>query len=177
MNAAYAPPEWHDFFLAVSGAGAALAGLVFVALSINLREIIRGDGLVGRAGEAVTLLVSIVLVGLFGLAPDIIPSVLGGLIAIVGIAIWGLVTRGRWQGRAQIGKESISDGKGHAGPTREQWFWTLVVGEAGTVPFIVAGISLAAGIGGGLYWLLPGAAFLLVAAMLDAWVLLVEIVR
>jgi len=32
----YRPEQWHDFFLMVGGAAAALTGLVFVALSLNL---------------------------------------------------------------------------------------------------------------------------------------------
>ena len=32
----YQPTEWHDFFLVTGGGAAALAGLVFVAMSINL---------------------------------------------------------------------------------------------------------------------------------------------
>src|SRR5436309_2531217 len=34
---------WHDFFLMVGGGAAALAGLVFVAMSINLKTIVQ-DG-------------------------------------------------------------------------------------------------------------------------------------
>ncbi len=177
MSAAYAPEQWHDFFLAVSGAGAALAGLVFVALSINLREIIRGNGLVSRAGEAVTLLIAVVIVGMLGLAPDVSAGILGLLIAVTGVTLVVVVTRARIRARALVDRPALDDPGGHVGPTREQWFWTLVVGEAGTVPIAVAGISLAAGVGGGLYWLVPGVAFALIASMLDAWVLLVEIVR
>lgn len=36
---AYQPEQWHDFFLATSGAAAALAGLLFVALSLHMRFI------------------------------------------------------------------------------------------------------------------------------------------
>lgn len=36
---AYQPEPWHDFFLASSGAAAALAGLLFVALSLHLRYV------------------------------------------------------------------------------------------------------------------------------------------
>ena len=32
----YKPTEWHDFFLETGGGASALAGLVFVAMSINL---------------------------------------------------------------------------------------------------------------------------------------------
>lgn len=32
----YQPDQWHDYFIAVGGASAALTGLVFVAMSLNL---------------------------------------------------------------------------------------------------------------------------------------------
>jgi modulator of FtsH protease len=38
---AYRPDEWRDFFLMVGGAAAALTGLVFVALSLNLDVVVR----------------------------------------------------------------------------------------------------------------------------------------
>jgi hypothetical protein len=39
LPATYTPELWHDFFVMVGGAAAALTGLVFVALSINLTTI------------------------------------------------------------------------------------------------------------------------------------------
>ena len=38
----YRPEEWHDFFIMLGGAAAALTGLVFVALSVNL-AVVMGD--------------------------------------------------------------------------------------------------------------------------------------
>lgn len=35
------PDQWHDFFVMVGGAAAALTGLVFVALSLNLEIVVR----------------------------------------------------------------------------------------------------------------------------------------
>ncbi len=35
----YRPEQWHDFFVMVGGGAAALTGLVFVALSLNLESI------------------------------------------------------------------------------------------------------------------------------------------
>jgi modulator of FtsH protease len=37
----YRPDQWHDFFIMVGGAAAALTGLVFVALSLNLEIVVR----------------------------------------------------------------------------------------------------------------------------------------
>lgn len=39
----YRPEQWHDYFVMVGGAAAALTGLVFVALSLNL--VILGDAM------------------------------------------------------------------------------------------------------------------------------------
>jgi hypothetical protein len=36
----YKPELWHDFFVMVGGGAAALAGLVFVAMSINLKGVV-----------------------------------------------------------------------------------------------------------------------------------------
>jgi modulator of FtsH protease len=36
----YHPEQWHDFFIMVGGAAAVLTGLVFVALSLDLRTIV-----------------------------------------------------------------------------------------------------------------------------------------
>jgi hypothetical protein len=49
--------------------------------------------------------------------------------------------------------------------------------QGSSLPMIVGGLSLMAGSGEGLYWLIAGAIVSLIAALLDAWVLLVEIKR
>jgi hypothetical protein len=53
----------------------------------------------------------------------------------------------------------------------------VVVTQAAILPMVVAGVSLLVEAGGGLYWLVPGVAFSLVVAVVNAWVLLVEVVR
>jgi len=74
---AYSAAEWESLFVAEAGASAALAGLLFVALSINLERILKGSGLPGRAGEAIVLLLTVLVVSTFGLVPGQSPRVLG----------------------------------------------------------------------------------------------------
>ena len=54
---------------------------------------------------------------------------------------------------------------------------SVVVTQAATLPMVVAGVSLLLAAGGGLYWIVPGVSFSLVVANVNAWVLLVEVVR
>jgi modulator of FtsH protease len=46
-----------------------------------------------------------------------------------------------------------------------------------SIAFIVGGVSLVAGVGGGLYWVLAAVMLVFVSASVNAWVLLVEIMR
>ena len=52
---------------------------------------------------------------------------------------------------------------------------TPIVISSGSVT--VAGITLLAGGGGGLYWLVPGVLGALIGGLANTWVLLVEILR
>ena len=49
--------------------------------------------------------------------------------------------------------------------------------QLATLPVIVAGASLLARSGGGLYWLVPAFVLLLGVGVINAWVLLIEILR
>ncbi|HEY6636935.1 MAG TPA: hypothetical protein VIZ61_04550 [Solirubrobacterales bacterium] len=61
---AYDPSEWTDLFVASAGASAALAGLVFVAVPINIDRILRFPGLPERALETVLLGLAVVITAL-----------------------------------------------------------------------------------------------------------------
>jgi hypothetical protein len=50
----YKPAEWHDFFVMTGGGAAALAGLVFVAVSINLDAVVGNPAHRGRAINMLT---------------------------------------------------------------------------------------------------------------------------
>jgi modulator of FtsH protease len=50
---AYQPEQWHDLFVATAGAAAALAGLIFVAVSINLEQILKYPALPPRGSRSI----------------------------------------------------------------------------------------------------------------------------
>jgi modulator of FtsH protease len=129
---AYSTAEWQGLFIAEAGASAALAGLLFVAISINLARILQGAGLPGRAGEAIVLLVAVLVISTLALVPGQSPTVLGAELLAAGLVAWSVR---------------------------------------------VAAVSLLLRAGGRLYWLVPGVVLCLVVAVLDAWVLLIEILR
>src|SRR5215210_848044 len=83
---AYTASEWGDFFVASAGASAALTGLVFVAVSINIERILRYPGLPERALETVLLLPGVVVVSLLGLVPGQSRTALGAELLAEGIA-------------------------------------------------------------------------------------------
>jgi modulator of FtsH protease len=60
---------WSDFFAAEVGASAALAGLLFVAVSINLRQILKFPHLPTRALEALATLLCVLVISTFALVP------------------------------------------------------------------------------------------------------------
>jgi hypothetical protein len=160
------PGLWHEYFLATAGAGAALAGLVFVAFSINLKAILAMPGVTGRGAEALVLLLSPTFVAIVGLWPADTVSRIGIAIAVVGFVLWLVVT----------GIEIVSL-RTPSTTNAFQRLFRIVLAQLGTIPTIVAGASLAMGVGLGLDYLVISAIFALAAGLIGAWVLLVEILR
>lgn len=165
MGAAYDVGPWSNFFFAEVGASAALVGLLFVAVSINLSKIIAAPALPGRAFEALALLVMVLLVASFGLVPGQSTTALGLEILITSIVTWWVTVWIQWRAPRDPGAPIV-------------WMLSRVITtQVATLPMIVAGASMLATTGGGLYWALAGVLAAFVAALIDAWVLLVEIQR
>jgi hypothetical protein len=160
----FEPEAWSEYFVATAGIGAALAGLVFVAFSINLREILKYPSLVGRGGEALAVLLSIAVVAVVGLWPAT-PGLVGLGLMLTGLVFWGFVVQ--TQVRARHATEVSTDRK----------VVRAAFGQVATVPTILAGVSLMAGVGPGLDLVILGTIGSLAAGVFGAWVLLVEILR
>jgi hypothetical protein len=152
------------------GATAALSGLIFVALSVNIRAVLSADEkegqnfLTGRALEALVVLLLILAICVVALTPTIARDVLAAF--ILGTAACSAISPIRAL-RAAHAIDSI--GKGPA----------VRVLMAGTLTFtlLAGGVTLAARHGGGLDWLPAAFVIGIAIAAVNAWVLLVEILR
>jgi hypothetical protein len=164
--ASYDASPWHEFGVAAAGSAAALAGLVFVAVSINLDRILAYPWLPDRVGETVVLLVAVLVESLLVLAPGQSRVALGAEVLVIGAATWAAVTAAHVRLRR------------HRGPTvAAQRRVRVVAGQLASLPALIAGVSLLVHAGGGLYWLFAGVALSVLAAVFNAWVLLIEIAR
>ena len=157
--------EWSNFLIAEAGAAAALTGLIFVAVSINLAKILEFPGVSTRAGEALLLLLGVLLVCSLALVPNPSDKALGIELLATGIILWAVVT---------VRHITFRFPPGH------MWWWfamRVTLSQLATIPFCVAGASLLFHWRGAMFWLVPGCLFSFVAGVYSAWVLLVEILR
>src|SRR3712207_9418766 len=74
----------------MAGAAAALLGLLFVAVSINLEQVLRIAWLPLRAGETLGVLVALLTTAVFVLVPGQSPTALGLELAGAGFLLIGL---------------------------------------------------------------------------------------
>ena len=100
------------------------------------------------------------------LVPGQSRTALGTELLVVGLVAWSILV--------VIHVRAL---RGRVGPTPTRLGARVVMTQAAALPFLVAAVSLLLEAGGGLYWLVPGVLFCLVVAVLDAWVLLIEILR
>jgi tetrahydromethanopterin S-methyltransferase subunit E len=159
---------WKDFFIAAAGASAALAGLVMVALSVNLEPILKHFHLPARAAASITTLVLVLVTSMAALMPQSIWA-LGMEVLILGIFAWTLQL---WATRQDIAAQKKYDR-----PRYEAMVQTFT-GQIQTLPFIIGSILLFVTHGGeGLYWFGIGTLLVFIFAVQNAWVLLIEIRR
>ena len=161
---AYDSAAWHDLFVAILGAAAALEGLLFVAVSLNLEQILKLKALPPLAARSLGTLLAILLMSVLILTPGQSRVVLGVEITALGLilTVAMLVSTTRTHLRA------------------ERWQWAVSafgLSTAASLPMLVAGITLTLGRGGGLYWALVEVIAGFSISIYYAWVLLVEILR
>ncbi len=158
---------WTDFYVAAVGGAAALAGLLVVAVSINIVKIMSFPLLPGRAAQTILTIGGALVIASLGLFPAQSILVFGGETFVISLVILGTGLR---QFRAAILRRESGD------PIT----WTLLPVAMDVVtqaPTFVGSILLIAGHDAGFYWIGAGIILSFISALENGWVLLVEILR
>ncbi len=158
---------WSNFIVAQVGASAALLGLLFVGVSLNLTKILSFSSLPNRALVAMTLLVAILLTSTMLLIPSQPAVAVGSEILFAGFIAWLMGTLLEVK-RLRAGREMVKVSNLVA---------NMIVFQLATLPYIVAGLILVTGNTNGLYWFSAAVVVSLLKVVIDAWVLLIEINR
>ena len=165
---AYSNGAWSDFALGQVGASAALLGLVFVGLSINLRAVIRDPGVVNRAAEAVVLLGTVLATSTAVLLPGQTRLALATELVVLGASVAASVAALQRGIRDSARKSSVP---------RATIVLRRTSGLGAPALVILTGASLLVESGGGLYWWPAAIVLAYLGALTGAWVLLVEVLR
>jgi hypothetical protein len=157
---------WHDFFVASVSSAAALTGLIFVGVSINITRILSFPKLPDRALLSIILLLNIFVISALMLIPRQSYLLVGTEVSIIAVGTYGFVT-----------KMDIGIYKNTDSVYKKQYLVSMVYNQLSLLPYIAAGVAIFIWKGNGIYWLIPGIIISFIKAVADAWVLLVEINR
>jgi cation transport ATPase len=159
--------DWSNFFLGELGAAAALAGLLFVSLSVNQARILQLGRIADRGLEALAMLLLVVVVASLPLVPGQSVRLLGSEILAVAAAI--LVVTVRLQ---QVYLRQLES------QYRRRSRQMVAINRTAVTVIALAGLALLwRGDTIGLYLLPAGILLSFFAAGASAWVLLIEINR
>jgi len=163
----YLPDAWANFFIAAAGAAAALAGLVIVAISVNIQQILKYSHLPARAAGTISALILILVSSMAGLIHQ------DSTAFALEILLFGI---GAWIMQLRSNRQAFVAGKQFQRPQWESLLET-VLGQIQTLPFIIGSILLLQANGQGIYWIAAGVIAIFICSVMNVWVLLVEILR
>jgi hypothetical protein len=166
VTVAYLASEWSGFGEAVATASAALAGLLFIAVSINLKRILEFPSLPTRAGQTLIMFVTPLIAALLVITPGQGRDALAVEFIATGLTI----------GSIQLYLDLHTD-RGEEDTLYRRLVSVLVPATFTCGCLVLAGVTLAAQAGGGLYWLVPSVLSGIIFGLANVWVLLVEILR
>jgi hypothetical protein len=166
MSAAYNAGAWSGFGESVATAAAALAGLLFIAVSINLRQILDMEGVPSRAAQTLILFGTPLVTAILVVVPSQSRLPLGLELLATGLVI----------GTAQTYLD-LKTVRNEAETTQRRLIGRVFPALISCGCLVIAGATLIGQAGGGLYWLVPSVIAAIVFGLSNVWVLLVEILR
>ena len=166
MDDAYKSDAWQALFGAVGAASAALTGLLFVGLSINLERVVGTPEHLARAREILGQLLSLLVLSIILLIPGQNRLVLGAELILLGAILAGVSTFLHGQTLQRIRPER-----------RARWGVRVAIFHVGTLAIPIAGGSLMLGHYGGLFWLVLTVLIYFLWSSINAWTLVVHAAR
>jgi modulator of FtsH protease len=164
------PEGWGEFGVGATGATAALAGLLIVAISVNVKAILSSRVATHGASSTIASLVLALVASLLLLFPRQPMPALGVELAVALLLPLALQVRSivSAAGDRRAGAEGVSGG-----------VLAAIAGLAALqfAPFVIAVVLLIMASGIGVYALAAGVVLVVVASMVTAWALLVEVLR
>jgi hypothetical protein len=157
---------WNDFFVSTAGAASALAGLIFVGVSISLTKILATKSLPDRALISICLLLIILLLSLIFLIPNQSTFPRNGEVVLLSFIGWITVT-----------KIDVNIFREKEKQYKMSYLFNLSFNQIALLSYIVGAIILLLHGDTGIYWIVGGVIVSFFKAVLDAWVLLIEINR
>lgn len=150
MNAGNDPAAWQNFYIMIGTANAAITGLLFVALSLHLKQILAHTVYRPRAIVVLVVLTTQIVISAIVLAPQ--PRDLMGW-EILALNVFFLVLNVRYRAPARITAGSAL---------------TIAI----RVIYVLASVSLITGVGGGFYVLGGILTLTVVRSISNCWTLL-----
>lgn len=158
--------DWGDFNLALVGATAALAGLVIVAASVNIAEIVKAPALTARLGTAISSLVLALVVSALGLVPDLDGAFYGAVAVLASLVAATFAVDAARRIAADRSPQNRSRGL------------KSVLGFLVPAAYAVGGALVISGaMAAGATAFAFGALLSIVVALMISWIVLVEVLR
>jgi hypothetical protein len=158
--------QWANYFIATASAAAALTGLIFVSVSLNLKMILSMIHLPGRALGSLVLMANILIVSSFCLIPKQSLLWLGIEVLVLGIGVWLILT-----------SLDVQMYRGVEKLYKPHYLQNIYFSQFAIIPYPAAAICFILNLGIAPYLLVAGVTFSFIKSLLDSWVLLVEINR
>jgi modulator of FtsH protease len=166
VNAAAAIVGWSDFFTGASASSAALPGLLFVTLSINLEPILKSRGLTSRASESMLLPGAALVVSLLGLMPGITALQFGATTLATAAVAWGMPMLSQLRALATGQHQKL-----------RYEVARFAMRQFAALPLAAGAALLLARNADGTAWIAVALILCMVVSLWTMWILLVEILR
>ncbi|WP_243074006.1 hypothetical protein [Microbacterium sp. SS28] len=157
--------SWSEFNIAMAGAAAALAGLVIVAASVNITQVVKARSVTARLAAGIATLVLAITASGLGLVPEISMAWYGAVLTVATLVA------------AVFQVHAARVVFGDRDHRNRQRFLKGSVGGLPLLAYLAAGVLVLVGHPAGLVFAAVGCLAAIATAIIISWVALVEVLR